>query len=88
MNPHKFATSEGSYTVGENGDHIDAYAWRRPITRSRIGVHHYAVKSREEYEQKMMRGNGMSDPKGEEFWEEMENGLPHVNCSEMAAYEP
>ncbi|KAK0112895.1 hypothetical protein ONS95_014614 [Cadophora gregata] len=88
MNPHKFETSPGSHTVGENGDVIESDAWRRPITRTRIGLHHYAVKSRQEFEAKMERGNGMTDPKGESFWNEIENGNPHVNCSEMAAYEP
>ncbi|KAL2069136.1 hypothetical protein VTL71DRAFT_15474 [Oculimacula yallundae] len=88
INPHKFSTAPGSNTVGENGDVISTDAWRRPITRKRIGLHHYAVKSRDEFEAKMTRGNGMTDPKGEAFWEEIEYGNPHVNCSEMAAYEP
>ncbi|CZT05651.1 uncharacterized protein RAG0_11633 [Rhynchosporium agropyri] len=87
-NPHKFETAPGSWTVGENGDVIESAAWRRPITRNRIGLHHYAVKSRAEYEAKMNRGNGMTDPKGEAFWEDMEYGVPHVECTEMTAYEP
>jgi hypothetical protein len=53
-----------------------------------IALHHYAGKSREEYEQKMLRGNGMDDPKGEAFWNSLEYLLPHVNCTEMAKYDP
>lgn len=88
INPHKFETSPGSHTVGELGDIVETEAWRRPITRTRLGLHHYAVKSREEFEAKLLRGNGMTDPKGEWFWDEIEVETPHVNCSEMAMYEP
>ncbi|KAK7940930.1 uncharacterized protein PG986_013317 [Apiospora aurea] len=31
-------------------------------------LHHYAVKSRQEYEEKILRSNAMSAPKGEGFW--------------------
>ncbi|KAE8450315.1 hypothetical protein EG329_006743 [Mollisiaceae sp. DMI_Dod_QoI] len=87
INPHKFAT-KGRNTVGEYSDVVTTAAWRRPITRTRIGLHHYAVKSREEYVEKMNRGNGMTDPKREAFWLEIENETPHVNCTEMRAYSP
>ena len=74
--------------VGEHGDVVASEAWRNPITRDRIALHHYAVKSREEYEEKMFRGNAMDDPKGESFWDVMENVYPHVKCPEMAKYDP
>jgi hypothetical protein len=51
-------------------------------------LHHYAGKSREEYEEKMLRGNAMDDPKGEGFWNSLENGLPKVSCPEMVKYDP
>jgi hypothetical protein len=88
VNPHRFATSPGSITVGEDGDEITSAAWRKPITRRRIGLHHYAVKSREEFEEKLHRGNGMTDPKKEDFWTAIEFKRPHVPCPEMAKYEP
>jgi hypothetical protein len=61
---------------------------RNPITRDRIALHHYAVKSREEYEEKMHRGNGEDVPKGELFWVMVEEVAPHVDCPEMAKYDP
>jgi hypothetical protein len=85
--PHMWALREGN-TVGEHGDIVVSEAWRIPITRDRIALHHYAVKSREEYEEKMLRGNAMDDPKGESFWDMMEHVYPHVACPEMAKYDP
>lgn len=88
INPHKFSTQEGSNTVGENGDVIDHYAFRTPPTRDRIALHHYCVKSREEFEAKMLRGNGMTDPKSESLWTKFEYSIPHEECTEMVVYEP
>lgn len=88
MNPHKFHTANGSYTVGENGDIVDHFAFRLPITRNRVGLHHYAVKSKAEYDEKVHRGNGMTDPKGDGFWNAIENERPHENCTQMVAYNP
>lgn len=87
VNPHLFTTTGGSITVGENGDKVTE-AWRQPATRNRISLHHYLVKSREEYEEKMHRGNGMTDPKGESFWHIIESERDHYNCTEMATYDP
>jgi hypothetical protein len=88
FNPHMFVLKDGAQTVGENGDAIVSEAFRLPITRDRIALHHYAGKSREEYEAKMLRGNAMDDPKGEYFWNSLEHYLPHVNCTAMAKYDP
>ncbi|KAJ9144286.1 Glycosyltranserase family 2 [Pleurostoma richardsiae] len=81
-NPHKFYLKQGAITVGEHGDWIEHYAFRQPITRDRLALHHYAVKSRQEYEEKISRGNAMSDPKDWGFWNHVEE-MPHVHCPEM-----
>jgi hypothetical protein len=86
-NPHKFDLKDGAQTVTEHGDVVTTVAWRSPITRDRVALHHYAVKSRQEYEEKMQRSNGMSEPKNEGFWEHMEM-TPTVVCNEMAKYNP
>jgi hypothetical protein len=59
VNPHLWYLKEGKETVGENGDVVDSEAFRTPITRDRIALHHYAGKSRQEFEEKMGRGNAM-----------------------------
>ncbi|KAF4625746.1 hypothetical protein G7Y89_g12417 [Cudoniella acicularis] len=87
-NPHLWYLKDGAITVGEHYDVVNSEAFRIPITRDRIALHHYAGKSREEYEAKMLRGNAMDDPKGEGFWNSLENLLPHVKCPEMAKYNP
>ncbi|OBT56774.1 hypothetical protein VE04_03731 [Pseudogymnoascus sp. 24MN13] len=87
LNPHKFELKDGARTVGENGDNVDRFAWRVPITRDRISVHHFASKSREQFEAKISRGNGMGDPKGWEWWNHTES-LPDYKCEEMTKYDP
>ncbi|RDL37284.1 uncharacterized protein BP5553_04717 [Venustampulla echinocandica] len=87
-NPHKFTLIEGTMTVGEHGDVINTDAFRNPITRDRIALHHYVVKSKEEYEEKMHRGNAMSQPKSKEFWDHVENDEPLEECTEMARFSP
>lgn len=86
-NPHIMNVVENTRTVGEDGKTITHYAFRQPITRNRLSLHHYAVKSFEEYEAKINRSNAMGDPKGWEFWQHVEE-MPHVDCPEMAKYKP
>ncbi|KAK7924063.1 hypothetical protein PG985_006117 [Apiospora marii] len=84
INPHKFAlTPPQQVTLGEHGDAVAHFAFRQPITRDRLSLHHYAVKSRQEYEEKVMRSNAMSAPKDEGFWNHVEHDLPHVECKDM-----
>ncbi|TVY20321.1 hypothetical protein LARI1_G002097 [Lachnellula arida] len=86
--PHMWYLANGAKSVGEHMDPVTTEAWRWPITRNRIALHHYAGKSREEYEEKMLRGNAMDDPKTEAFWNSLEHDQPHVPCPEMAKYNP
>ncbi|KAG9235213.1 hypothetical protein BJ875DRAFT_374695 [Amylocarpus encephaloides] len=93
QNPHLWYLKDGRVTVGEKGDLVDgngvqSEALRNPISRARVALHHYALKSREEYEEKMLRGNAMDDPKGEGFWNSLEHTLPKVACPEMGFYDP
>ncbi|KAK8049914.1 hypothetical protein PG994_011644 [Apiospora phragmitis] len=84
INPHKFALRPPQQvTVGEHNDTVAHFAFRQPITRDRLSLHHYAVKSRQEYEEKIMRSNAMSAPKNEGFWNHVEHDLPHVECKDM-----
>ncbi|CAG8976090.1 hypothetical protein HYALB_00002368 [Hymenoscyphus albidus] len=85
--PHTWNLKEGFVTVREHGDQLQGF-FMPVITRDRIALHHYAGKSREEYEEKMGRGNAMNDPKKENFWQSIEVELPHVGCPEMAKYDP
>ena len=84
LSPHMFKTSNGTQTVGEHNDTIaDGDGIRQPITRNRIALHHYTVKSREQFEEKMKSWSA----KGWEYWDHIE-GLPQLECKEMTKYEP
>jgi Glycosyl transferase family 2 len=83
---HYFNTTEGTYTVGEKYDRVD-WAFRTPISRERIGLHHYAVKSKQEYEEKMARGSANLKSKTWDFWDRIEQA-PALDCGSLAKYEP
>ena len=84
LTPHLFKTANGTHTVGEHGDVIEeGDGIRQPITRDRIGLHHYTTKSREQFEEKMKSWT----MKGWEYWDHIE-GLPQVHCEEMTKYSP
>lgn len=68
----------------EHGDVIENGAVRIHITRDRIAIHSYTLKSRDEFEKKKMRSNAMGQAKG---WDHIE-GLPQHDCIDMAAYDP
>ncbi|KAF8858994.1 hypothetical protein BDZ45DRAFT_742807 [Acephala macrosclerotiorum] len=84
LTPHLFQTLNGTRTVGEHGDIIEyGDGVRQPITRDRIGLHHYTVKSREQFEEKTKNWS----MKGWEYWDHIE-GLSQVKCDEMTKYKP
>lgn len=87
MNPHKFELAPGNRTVGEHGDTVARHAWRVPVTWDRLALHHYGSKSRAQFEEKIGRGNGMSDPKKWEWWDRVE-ALPTTPCLEMTTLRP
>jgi hypothetical protein len=81
--PHQFHLKNGTITAGEDGRMIrPGNGQRIPIVRERIALHHYAVKSRQEFEEKMARWKG-DIPRGWAFWDEIE-GIPSIDCPEMA----
>jgi hypothetical protein len=91
INPHVFRTTNGTITVGEHGkpwQWVSPHAVRMPITRDRLALHHYMVKSREEYEEKMERSKKIEAGKIRWSFFKWVESLPKVSCPEMAAYHP
>jgi Glycosyltransferase family 92 len=84
--PHNFNLHNGKKTVGENGDKVD-FAWRTPITRDRWGVHHYALKSKQEWTEKMARGGGSLSHKNWTFWDNLHK-FPQTPCANLTKYIP
>jgi hypothetical protein len=85
--PHMFKTKNGSMTVGEDGlDAKPGYAWRFPISWNRLALHHYVIKSREEFQQKVDR---WKDDTGKTWaWFNEIEAKPQMDCTEMVRYSP
>lgn len=86
ISPHKFNLLNDARTVGEDGDQIDYPADRIPITRKRVALHHYAMKSKAEFQEKIDRGNAMGSPKDWGFWD-IVNRYPVEPCLEMTGFD-
>ena len=85
---HCMAEMEGgAVEVGENWDIIQFGCNRRPITRDRIALHHYATKSREEFEEKMQRGHIQGGGASEGWWQMVE-GEEQWTCDSLTKYVP
>lgn len=82
---HQVHSKDGAITVDENG--VEAPIRRYSPTRDKIALHHYALKSREEYQEKVDRGNAMSSPKDWAFWDSVE-GMSGIECLSMSEYYP
>ena len=89
QNIHSVVTREGSMQVGEHGDQVTYYN-RLPITHEYWALHHYATRSREDFDAKKARGR-VQGPGAfvvdEGYWSMFHDGELH-ECAELAAYEP
>lgn len=84
LSPHQFKLKKNAHTVGEYRDVIDdGIGVRVPITKDRIALHHYTLKSREQFEDKLKTWKD----KDWSYWDHIE-GLPQVECLEMTKYNP
>lgn len=83
--PHDFNTLNGSVTVIENGDVLPHW-WHRPPVRDRVVLHHYIVKSEEEYAEKQYRGNQGGTYRTWEYWNHINYG-PNEPCEDMLRWE-
>lgn len=94
--PHTFVMSNDSIAVGEDGREWTTglgqfpypSPWRWPPTRQRLTLHHYNIKSRAEYEEKMLRSKTIEAGKTTWNFFDEENEVPRWECKEMASYNP
>ena len=87
---HTFNLKNGSRHVGELGvdDNSVSLPWtRKPVTHERIALHHFGFLSREQYEEKVSRGNAFDVTRTWIQWESVDNGSS-VECEELTAYYP
>ncbi|KAK6541969.1 hypothetical protein TWF694_007742 [Orbilia ellipsospora] len=86
---HNFITKSGSSTVGEKGDKIP-FIFRRPITTDLFAIHHYAIRSREQFNMRVKAGE-VEEPKTYpdmmDWWRAVEK-MPKMKCDSMAKLYP
>ena len=82
---HYMRTAYGSLSVGEKGDECEIK--RLPITHDTWALHHYSVKSRQQFLEKQQRGSPNNHHAVGEFWDRIE-GADDYDCPELAAYVP
>ena len=83
---HNFNLNSSKVTVGEYGDVVDSHL-RTPITRDRIVLHHYTIKSKEDFVDKLMRGDVQDNPRSWWWWDKYEQSL-RADCPGLANYYP
>lgn len=86
-NVHHIGTKDGYMEVGEYGDPAGAY--HHPITHDKWALHHYSIKSRQEFIEKQDRGNAnaLAKPIPGLLWDNT-NGVDEVDCKELTEYYP
>ena len=82
---HNMRTAFGTVSVGEKGD--ECTIKRSPITHDMWALHHYSVKSHEQFLEKQQRGSPNNHHAVEDFWDMIE-GADDYECPELAAYVP
>jgi Glycosyl transferase family 2 len=88
LTAHSFVTINGTVTVGENGDEVDIASIRRyPITRQKLTLHHYVLKSRAEFGEKILREGPNGRKKSWGYWNYLEH-VRHVSCTSLTDYYP
>ncbi|EPS40852.1 hypothetical protein H072_5279 [Dactylellina haptotyla CBS 200.50] len=86
---HNFITKGKSVTVGEKGDKVP-FIFRRPITTDLFAIHHYAMRSREEFNTRVKNGEVEEPhtfPDMMEWWRAVDK-MPKMKCDSMANLNP
>ncbi|CAF3356945.1 unnamed protein product [Rotaria socialis] len=87
-NPHTVLLNKGKTTVDEHGKPIPGNGpCRVPVTKDIILLHHYVLKSKEEYVEKMLRGSANRNKKDWNFWNHIEM-YSNASCTSMTKYNP
>ena len=77
----------GAIEVGEHGDQVHVPCSRKPISRDRWGLHHFATKSRQEFLEKQMRGHIQGGGASEDWWHQVEDE-EQWDCLSLTKYVP
>jgi hypothetical protein len=87
LSPHRFKLKNKAISVGEDERKFKpGVAWRQPPTWDRIVLHHYAVKSKQEFQDKLDRWKGEA-PRNWEYRDAVHSGTLY-SCPEMTRFSP
>jgi hypothetical protein len=82
-NPHIFTYAPGFYAVNQQRQRRDG-PFSKPDLASTLVLHHYCLRSREEFARKARRGSATGNSKGALYWRNVE-GLAVATCLEGVA---
>lgn len=81
--PHTFSYSGNKYAVNEHFQRVDG-PLHPNVTYDKIALHHYVLKSEEEFRVKMRRGDGMGDKKQMDFFRRIDAEATEDCCNAVA----
>ena len=82
---HHIGTGNGTRQVGEHGD--DTVATRIPITHDFWAIHHYGIKSKEQFDEKHSRNAALDWPTADDLFDRV-NSFDSYECPQLASYYP
>lgn len=81
--PHNFGLKEGYRTVDEQHRDMENSPWQKNYSVNYIRLHHYVLKSRDQFAMKIKRGSGDGGSKDWDFFDAI-NKMSTVPCLELA----
>lgn len=82
---HWVITGNGTRQVGEHGD--DTGPRRFPITHDYWAIHHYGIKSKEQFDEKHARNAALDFPTADDLFDRV-NSFDSYDCPVLASYYP
>jgi hypothetical protein len=84
-NVHSIGTGNGTKQIGEHGE--PAGPFKFPITHDYWALHHYGIKSKEQFEEKHARNAALDWPTADDSFDRV-NGVHSYECPVLASYVP
>jgi len=84
--PHHWSYKPGFYAVNEHFQRVDGY-WNHNVSLDKIAIHHYVLKSLEEYMQKAIRGSAMGNRRPLSYFYETDI-MSNYTCTQAHHYGP
>jgi Glycosyltransferase family 92 len=87
MGGHHFRTSNNTISIGELGDQLEESPMRPNITREKWGMHHYILRSKDEFQERIDRGDVNGKNRTWDIWDLLE-ASDLQKCDSLVKYYP